>query len=246
MTVNSLAELAMILVSGMLGSAHCIGMCGGIAATMSLGTRSFGAAVIRQLLWSSGRIVTYVFLGLMTTAFGVGILRKQSNAVSLQAAVAIVAGLLLITQGIHAIGWFKWRIRRREKPACVTRTVFAQFLKGGSSAGAFVAGLLTGFLPCGLVYSFLALSVSTGSVVWGTSVMLSFGLGTIPVMLATGSGFSLATIAQRQQLLKVAAMCVIATGIMTMIRGVTFAVMNSQQVAAKSCPLCVGSGSIEQ
>ncbi len=238
MTMTTLAELSLVLVGGVLGSAHCIGMCGGISATMSLGTSSLVSSIIRQLLWSFGRIATYMFLGISTTAFGAGFLRTQSNAVLLQSVMAIVAGLLLVAQGLHASNWIPWKIRRRSAPSCVTRSVFAQFLKGGSAIGAFVAGLLTGFLPCGLVYSFLALSVSTGSALQGAAVMLSFGLGTIPVMLATGTGFAMATIAIRRKVFRLAAVCVLATGILTMARGITFAVNHSTDDPAGNCPLC--------
>lgn len=238
MTMTTLAELSLVLIGGVLGSAHCIGMCGGISATMSLGARSVASSILRQLLWSFGRIATYVFLGISTSAFGAGFLQTQSHAVLLQSIMAVVAGLLLMAQGLHAMNWIPWRIRRRSGPSCVTRSVFAQFLKGGSALGAFVAGLLTGFLPCGLVYSFLALAVSTGNPVRGAAVMLSFGLGTIPVMLATGTGFAMATITMRRSVFRVAGFFVLATGILTTVRGITFAVGDSGDDPAGRCPFC--------
>ena len=236
--MTTLAELSLVLVGGVLGSAHCIGMCGGISATMSLGTRSVASSVVRQLLWSFGRIATYVFLGISTSAFGAGFLRTQSSAALLQSLMAIVAGFFLVVQGLLAMNWIPWKIQRRTAPPCVMRSVFAQFLKGGSATGAFVAGLVTGFLPCGLVYSFLALAVSTGSALQGAAVMLSFGLGTIPVTLATGIGFKLATMTMRRQVLRLAGFFVLATGILTTVRGITLAVSHSGDDPAARCPLC--------
>ncbi len=238
MNMTSLAELSLVAVGGVLGSAHCIGMCGGISATMSLGTRSVAASIVRQLSWSFGRIATYVFLGISITSFGVGFLRTQSNAVLLQSVMAMVAGLLLVVQGLYAMNWIPWKIRRRSAPSCVTRSVVAQFLRGGSATAAFVAGLVTGFLPCGLVYSFLALAVSTGSSLNGAAVMLSFGLGTIPVMLATGTGFALATLTMRRRIFRLAGFFVLATGILTTVRGIAFAVSHSGDDPAARCPLC--------
>ncbi|MCA9013333.1 MAG: sulfite exporter TauE/SafE family protein, partial [Planctomycetaceae bacterium] len=164
---DNLLELVLIFVSGVLGSAHCIGMCGGIAATMSLGTRSVPEALLRQGCWSLGRTSTYVFLGVVAAALGAKFLKSQGHAVWLQAVFAIIAGALLIAQGLHAAGWLNWKIRRKHSLPCVTTTVFSQFFKGGSTMGVFVAGLLTGFLPCGLVYSFLALAASSGNVARG-------------------------------------------------------------------------------
>ncbi len=236
--IATFAELSLIFVSGVLGSAHCIGMCGGIAATMSLGTRSVTEAILRQGCWSLGRTLTYVFLGVMASAIGAKFLRSQGNGVWLQAVFAIVAGILLIVQGMHAAGWLSWRVRRGSELPCVTRTVFSQFFKGGSSIGVFIAGLLTGFLPCGLVYSFLALAASSGSVAKGVLIMLSFGLGTIPVMLMTGAGLSMATIGIRRKLIRVAAVSVVVTGLMTAARGMVFAMNQSDEREVQSCPIC--------
>lgn len=232
-------ELSLIFVSGLLGSAHCIGMCGGIAATMSLGTKSMLGAVARQGCWSLGRTLTYMFLGVAASAVGAKFLKSTGNAVWLQSAFAIIAGLLLVVQGLHAAGWLKWRVRRRANVPCVTTTVFSQFFKGGSSTGVFVAGLLTGFLPCGLVYSFLALAASSASVAKGVLIMLAFGLGTIPIMLITGAGLSMATIGIRKKLIQVAGIAVLVTGLMTTARGIAFATnARTASSATAACPMC--------
>ena len=236
---SSLTEFALIFISGVLGSAHCIGMCGGIAATMSLGTKSVGQALCRQGCWSLGRTLTYMFLGVAASAVGAKFLRSQGNAVWLQAMFAIAAGLLLVVQGLHAAGWLKWRVRRRSGLPCVTTTVFSQFFRGGSLISVFIAGLVTGFLPCGLVYSFLALAASSASVAKGILIMLSFGLGTIPVMLLTGAGLSMATIGIRKKLIQVAGIAVLVTGVMTTARGIAFASNLRTTNAAQACPLCV-------
>ncbi len=236
--IDTIAELLLIFVSGVLGSAHCIGMCGGIAATMSLGTRSVPEALLRQACWSLGRTSTYMFLGVMAAALGARFLKSQGNAIWLQALFAIIAGALLIAQGLHAAGWLSLKIRRKRSLPCVTTTVFSQFFKGGSTIGVFVAGLLTGFLPCGLVYSFLALAASSGNVARGVLIMLCFGTGTIPVMLLTGTGLSMATIGTRRKLIRLAAVSVIVTGLMTTARGIVFASQKPGVTGAPSCPIC--------
>ncbi|MFN9717742.1 MAG: sulfite exporter TauE/SafE family protein, partial [Planctomycetota bacterium] len=146
-----LTELSLIFISGLLGSAHCIGMCGGLAATMSLGTKSMSGAIGRQACWSLGRTLTYVFLGVAVSAVGARLLNSNGHTVWIQSAFAIIAGVLLIVQGLHATGWLKWRVRRQAGMTCLATSLFRQFFQGGSSTGAFVAGLLTGVLQCGLV-----------------------------------------------------------------------------------------------
>lgn len=234
--------LPLVFVSGILGSAHCIGMCGGIAATMSLGAKGIRSAIIRQLLWSAGRTFTYAFLGTIAATAGTKLLSAGSQTIVIQATFAVIAGLLLVAQGLHAAGWLRWRIRRRSGVPCLTTSLLSQFLKGGSVTGVFIAGVLTGFLPCGLVYSFLALAASSASLPMGIAIMVAFGMGTVPVMLLTGTGFSMATIRTRQQLLRLAAICVIVTGVMTIGRGIAFASATARAGANESavqlCPLC--------
>ncbi|MEZ6060814.1 MAG: sulfite exporter TauE/SafE family protein [Planctomycetaceae bacterium] len=230
-------ELPLVFVSGVLGSAHCIGMCGAISAMMNAGTTGIRGALARQLLWSGGRVFTYVFLGLTAAFAGVRFSATQENAVPLQAAFAVIAGLLLIVQGLHAAGWLRWRVRRSASP-CLTAKLFSQFLQGGSASAVLVAGVLTGFLPCGLVYSFLALAASTGSLLHGSLVMLAFGAGTIPVMLLTGTGLSVASLATRRRLTRLAAACVLATGLLTVGRGIVFASTAAARQPEKACPFC--------
>ncbi len=234
----SLWQLLLIMGSGVLGSAHCIGMCGALAASMSLGTTGVRGALLRQLFWSGGRITTYCFLGVVVAAAGAKLLGAASWAVWLQAVFAVVSGVLLMLQGLLAAGWLKRRSRRIGQGGCSAGVLFRQFFRGGSLAGAFVAGLLTGFLPCGLVYGFLLMSAGTGHVGYGWLVMFCFGMGTVPVMLATGAGLSYATLGVRQQLLKLAAVSVVVTGCLTAVRGVVFAVRSSVEPAVESCPLC--------
>lgn len=240
--MNSLVyELPLVFTSGILGSAHCIGMCGPISATMNLGTTGVRSAVSRQVLWSSGRVFTYAFLGMVAGFAGArltqsALLPSQSSMVQMQAGFAVLAGLLLMMQGLLATGWL--RRKRARSGGCLTATIFGKFLHGGSSVNVLIAGMMTGFLPCGLVYSFLALAVSSASIWKGPLLMTAFGLGTVPVMLVTGAGLSLASLTRRQQLMKAAAICVLVTGILTMGRGIAFAANSAEEVPAEACPLC--------
>jgi sulfite exporter TauE/SafE len=195
-------ELPLVFTSGVLGAVHCIGMCGAISATMNLGTTSLHSALWRQILWSFGRVFTYSFLGMVAGFGGARLTRSefltsQTSVVSIQAAFAIVAGALLLFQGLVAVGWFRRSIK--DGGVCLTASIFGGFLRGGSRIGAFVAGIATGFLPCGLVYSFLALAAASASVWKG------------PLLMA---------------------------GVLTISRGVAFAVSASVSTPQNACPLC--------
>ena len=240
--MNSLIyELPLVFGSGILGSAHCIGMCGPIAATMNIGTTGVRSSLARQTAWSCGRIFTYAFLGMVAGFAGARLaesefLTSRLTVVRVQAGFAIFAGVLLLLQGLLAAGWI--RRRRSSTSGCLTASVFGRFLQSGSSSMVFIAGIATGFLPCGLVYSFLALAAASASIWKGPLLMMAFGLGTVPVMLVTGAGLSMASLTRRQQLMKLAAICVMVTGILTMGRGITFAAQTTPEEPAAACPMC--------
>ena len=247
-------QLVPVFLSGLAGSVHCLGMCGGIAATMSLGTRGPGAAVLRQLAWSTGRLITYAFLGLLVASVGRKLIQAQGQAVWMQSLFAVCAGLLLVLQGLRSVGWQPWTTRigrlrlgglsnrvtgvKVGTHPCVTRTMFSQFFTGGSAIAALVAGVMTGFLPCGLVYGFLALAAGTGHPVTGAMVMMCFGLGTFPMLLLTGIGLSFATQRVRRDLLRLAAISVLVTGLMTFARGAVLLFRGPDTAGSSTCALC--------
>jgi hypothetical protein len=96
---------------------------------------------------------------------------------------------------------------------------------------------LTGFLPCGLVYGFLTLASSSASVVHGLLTMVAFGAGTAPIMILTGVGGSLLSHSSRRHMLRVSAVCVLVTGLISLGRGVMF-VQFPGSAALESCPFC--------
>ncbi len=240
--MNSLLyELPLVFTSGILGSAHCIGMCGPISATMNIGTTTVRGALTRQSLWSIGRIITYAFLGMVAGFTGARFsesswLTSQTGVMQVQAGFAVIAGFLLVIQGLLATGW----LRRKQATggSCLTASIFGKFLQGGSSLSVFIAGIATGFLPCGLVYSFLALAAASASIWKGPLLMIAFGCGTAPVMLVTGAGLTMTTLTIRQRLMKVAAVCVLVTGMLTMGRGIVFAANSAAKAPGEACPFC--------
>src|SRR5262249_12002166 len=127
---------------------------------------------------------------------------------------------------------------------CPARGVLSTFLTAPGWHNAFLAGLLTGFLPCGLVYAYVAFAASTGRLLHGTLAMVVFGLGTAPLMILTGTGASALSLAGRGRLLRAAAWCVVVTGALTLFRGLgaTLAAFASREEPA--CPWCEPSQSL--
>jgi uncharacterized protein len=186
--------LVAALVAGLLGSTHCVLMCGGIAGALGLGAQAGGAcngqSLRFPLLYNLGRIASYAVAGGIAGALGGGTLAiaglpQLGQAFALLAALVIViVGLRLATGGRH-FGWLDrtgaaaWR-----RIAPLTRGLFPVT----TPARAFGVGLAWGWLPCGISYAMLTAALLTGSALAGSTLMALFGIGTLPAMLALSSG----------------------------------------------------------
>lgn len=229
-----MSELPLVFVAGLLGSSHCIGMCGPFAILLGGNSRSMAGGMGRQLQYSAGRIFTYVMLGAAAGYSGLSLSTQISSWVSLPAILSIVAGAFLVYQGLVTAGVlrFGWS---NKGGACLAGGILASFLRSPSWMGVFLAGLFTGFLPCGLVYGFLGLAASTRDVVSGAAMMAAFGLGTVPVMVITGVGGGHLAAGTRGKLLQLAAWCVVVAGVISIARGAG-CLLAEDPVGA--CPLC--------
>ena len=230
-------ELPLVLVAGLLGSSHCIGMCGPFALTIGGTAPSLSVNLARQMLYSAGRIFTYSVLGAGVGFGGWRLTQVVPAIVNLPAILAIVAGALLVWQGLDAAGVLRFRKKiTAAKQPCLGGTFLSGLLTGRHWLDVFLAGLFTGLLPCGLVYAMLTLASSTGNVGLGMATMVAFGIGTMPIMIATGCGGSLLSLATRRKLFTVAAWCVVVTGVVSIGRGVLF--LNLPWFTGSGCPMC--------
>lgn len=231
-------EWPLLVVGGLLGSAHCAGMCGGFAMTLGAHAPSWRANLGRQLVYGGGRLFTYVALGAVA-GYGGRKLVLAAPVVNLQAWLAVAAGLLLVWQGLAATGLLRRtrRIKGSSLP-CMGPSLLGTLLRTRGFVAPLAAGVLTGLLPCGLVYAFLALAVSSGTMGLGMATMLAFGLGTLPMMTALGLGTSLLGLAARQHVLKAAAWCIVITGALSIARGTAAFQPSSTGETIPSCPFC--------
>jgi sulfite exporter TauE/SafE len=230
-------ELPLIFLGGLLGSSHCIGMCGGFAIAIGANTTSPLANLYRQLVFSVGRIFTYVAAGAIGGFAGWRLAKGVPPTVNVQAILALVAGALLVWQGVDSIGIFRRRKITAGQMPCLAASFFAPLLKGNGLGSSFLAGMFTGMLPCGLVYANLALAASTGDLFHGAATMACFGLGTVPLLVAFGAGTSLLSLATRQSVYRLAAWCVVIVGLISIARGVGFLTLPGS-TATPHCPFC--------
>ncbi|WP_349976128.1 sulfite exporter TauE/SafE family protein [Pseudomonas sp. WHRI 8519] len=178
--------LGSALVLGLLGGGHCLGMCGGLmgALTLAIPPEQRGRRLRLLLAYNVGRVLSYACAGLLLGLAGWAV---ASSPAAL--ALRVVAALLLIAMGLYLAGWWSGLTRiealgrglwRRIQP------VASRLLPVSSLPRALLLGALWGWLPCGLVYSTLLWAASQGNAGYSAALMLAFGLGTWPVLLATG------------------------------------------------------------
>lgn len=234
-------ELPLVFLGGLLGSAHCVGMCGGFALTIGVGARGVRSNLARQLTYTLGRILTYSFCGVAAGYAGLWLARKAGTLVNVQAGLAILAGGFLVYQGLSALGLLPKAMGGARGAgggaSCLAGTFVGPFLTAPGWTNVLLSGVLTGFLPCGLVYGFLTLASSSASIVHGLLTMAVFGAGTAPIMILTGVGGSLVSHSARRQLLRVSAVCVLLTGVISLARGVMFVQFPGSE-ALETCPFC--------
>lgn len=235
-------ELPLIFMSGLLGSAHCLGMCGPFALAIGARATTWQGNLVRQACYTVGRVFTYSFLGACAGYGGASISHNSPAWVRVPAVLSIVAGAFLVYQGLTTAGVLPslsaWRLtgQARAVQPCLSASFFASFLKSPSRRGVFLAGLLTGFLPCGLVYAFLTLAASSANLFVGALTMAVFGLGTSPIMMLTGLGGNLLGIAWRRRLLQIAAWCVVLAGLLSISRGLGY--LSFSDTPPAGCPFC--------
>lgn len=178
-------------VVGLMGAGHCIGMCGGISAVISMNSVKTGyPRWLFILLYNIGRIVSYTIFGFIIGGLFISI-ASTSESYSALVYLRIFAGLLMCLLALYIANWWKglvyievigkklWQyISPLTKPLLPLKTPFH----------AIPFGFLWGWLPCGLVYSTLSWAAVSGGALNGSLIMLAFGLGTLPAMFLVGIG----------------------------------------------------------
>ncbi|MEN9575213.1 MAG: hypothetical protein RL514_3068 [Verrucomicrobiota bacterium] len=172
-------ELWTAFLLGLVGSAHCAGMCGPLALALPATGNNRATFLAGRLLYNVGRIVTYMLLGAVF-----GLLGKGFALAGLQRWVSLVGGLLILL-GLIASSRFAPRLPLLRVVGWL-RTWLGRLLKERSLAANFGFGFLNGLLPCGLVYVAALGAAACGEWLLGVAFMAAFGLGTVPMMLALG------------------------------------------------------------
>jgi|SRR5690625_292568 len=208
--------LTTALILGLLGSFHCVGMCGPIAFLLPVNRKNNWIKFTQIFIYHLARISAYACLGLVF-----GIIGKSLNLFGIQQQISIVIGLLMIF--VILIPQKTFNKYNFSKP------VYRMISKVKSNLGAqlkkktpdtfFTIGFLNGLLPCGLVYMAIFGAIAAGSIFQGAFYMVAFGLGTIPLMTTAIYLGNFLNVQIRQRIRKAIPVFVIIVGILFILRG---------------------------
>ena len=180
--------LTTALLTGFLGSAHCLGMCAGISGlfAVSVDVASLRGQLPMALTYNTGRMAGYVLLGAVVAAFGG---RLVSVVPGIAAPIRLISGTIIVFIGLQVA--LDWRLLNLiERMGSVLwkglAPIAGRLWPVTTLPRALGLGLVWGWLPCGLVYSVLLIAAASAEPLDGALIMLLFGIGTLPAMLMTG------------------------------------------------------------
>ena len=213
---DSKMSYALLFVTGLLTSVHCIAMCGGINLSQSLGGGTAG------LKYNAGRLVSYTLIGLILGTVGFFISSAGERfgdgvivPFSLQMVLKLMAGLFMILMGLSLLGILPGlRKITPHLPAGLSRRIYSMqkgLLK--NHKGAFLVGFLNGFMPCGPLQAMWLLALASGNPLSGALSMFSFSLGTLPLMLGLSSLISLIGKKYTGVVMKIGSVLVVVMGL---------------------------------
>lgn len=215
------ALLLAVLGASLVGSLHCVGMCGPFVVFYAGADGSSGAGRwLSHLAYSGGRLLTYAAMGAAAGAVGAAV-DLAGDAAEVQRAAALLAGGLIVLWGganllLH--GGLRLGLGSGKGPAVpkVVSRLAGRIAGRPPVVRALGMGLLTTVLPCGWLYGFVVAAAATGSALAGAAVMVAFWLGTLPALLGLGAGLQRLAAPLRRRLPLLASLLLVVMGVLAL------------------------------
>ncbi|HEX04908.1 MAG TPA: sulfite exporter TauE/SafE family protein [Bacteroidetes bacterium] len=209
------------LLIGLAGSFHCVGMCGPIVLAISGSKNSTFRFLVNRLIYNSGRVVSYMILGSVSGLLGSGArMAGMQRWLSIALGVAIILGVLLPSKYVSRLfpgntwNWLSSKLK----------SLWGRLLGKQSASAMLLIGFLNGFLPCGLVYIAMASAAAAPSMSESVLTMAMFGLGTVPIMLATAFLGGFISLKLRNTIQKLIPAMAILMAILLIVRGLSLGI----------------------
>jgi sulfite exporter TauE/SafE len=206
---------------GLVGSFHCIGMCGPIALALPIQSDQPFKLFASRILYNVGRALTYAVIGVIF-----GLIGQSLSLAGFQQSVSVIAGVLILVMVLLPSKYSQklYLLKPAYGFTNFLKRKFGLLLKQKSVASTFLIGLLNGFLPCGLVYVAVAGAIAMGSPLEGASYMFLFGLGTLPVMLTVSLAGNFIGLNVRKKINRVIPAFMIVLAFLFILRGMNLGI----------------------
>ncbi len=221
-------------IVGLVGSFHCIGMCGPIALALPITGESNIKMILGRILYNLGRIITYTVLGALFGLFG-----SRLVLFGLQQDLSILIGILIFLYVITPRR-LKNKISESKIYKLISspiKTQFARLLSKKSNSSLLTIGILNGFLPCGFVYVGIAGAVSTVDFLSGALYMALFGLGTFPIMFATSLFGKVINLNMKRKINKFIPVFAVILALLFILRGLNLGIPYISPKFSKAAPI---------
>lgn len=238
-----------VLTASLLGSVHCVGMCGSFVCFYSAagGGAPPRGMTVAHLAYNGGRLLSYVMLGLMAGAAGAGV-DRVGTFVGLSRGAAVVAGALMVGWGLRTLlaegGVRLPRLEGLPPGRNPLGALLARVRERSPVVRAAATGLLTTLLPCGWLYAFVFAAAGTGTPRTAAVMMALFWAGTLPMMLTVGYGAQRLTGAFRARLPLVTAAAVVVMGVLSIAGRLS---IDPERLAARASapPISAAGGTVQ-
>lgn len=204
---------------GLLGSGHCLGMCGGLVSAFFMKLQARGPWP--YLSYHAARIAVYAVVGLLAALLG-AVLVSTGRLGLAQGILQIVAGIVVIVLGFDLLGLSPIRNAWGFAPLAWLRKQFMSATQKGPIIGSLIGGAINGLMPCSMTMAMAVQATTAPSPPEGMLLLLAFGAGTLPSMLSASVLFGKLGPRFRGWLLKGAALFVIALGVSTLWQGLRY------------------------
>ena len=210
----------MAFVTGLLGTGHCIGMCGGLVSALSLSEAGRQGGWFFHLLYNLGRISTYTFIGAVVGWLG-SALTYTDRFKMVSRSLLIGSDVFVILVGLGTAGLFTWlNVSKLDFPGPMKAMTLAVagLRRLPPALSALPLGLLFGFIPCGYLYAVAITAAQSASVATGALMLFAFGLGTAPSLLLFGGAAHWLSGRARSWMLRIAGLVVAGMGVINLIK----------------------------
>ncbi len=216
----SVSLISMAFITGLMGAGHCIGMCGGLVGALSLSEAGKKGGWPFHLLYNTGRIITYTFIGAVVGWLGSAMAYTDQFKL-ITRSLLLFSDLFVILVGLGTAGLFTWlNASKLDFPGpmqAMTKAVHS-LRKLPPALSALPLGLMFGFIPCGYLYAVAITAAQSADVVTGALMMFAFGLGTAPSLLIFGSAAHWLSGRARTWMLRIAGLLVASMGVVNLIK----------------------------